>query len=236
MEAIGGIIIFFSWVITNTIHQNYKDLKKSLESANGNFRLYNTLHEIRGMVDSVAAEVIKRNPNDMEASRFRSGKHWHEEIERIRNEFDMVNLNARQVKNLMDFTAEVNALSLATDDDTSTHDQVQSMLREVGKLQDAYFELERPAKVELNKSNTFDSPDNFVEIPKYISSYRNHILPLVPDLFRRIVNLSNERKEEAELKLSRLKKRSKIMKYVSMVSYIIGTVLILWNKLITNIA
>jgi len=60
MEAIGGIIIFLSWVLTNTFHQNYKDLKQSLDTANGVFRLYNTLHEIRGKVNSVAAEILKK--------------------------------------------------------------------------------------------------------------------------------------------------------------------------------
>ena len=53
MESIGAIIIFFSWILTNTIQQRYTALKQSLETAQGNFRLYNTLHEVRGMVNSV---------------------------------------------------------------------------------------------------------------------------------------------------------------------------------------
>ena len=231
MEAIGGIIIFFSWVLTNTFHQNYKDLKQSLESANGTFRLYNTLHELRGMINSVAAEIIKRNPNDEDASRFKAGKHFNEDIESIRADFSMTYLNAQQVKELMAFTAEVNALSLATDDNSATHDKIQKTIREVGELLERHRRLEQAAENEMNISNDFTDPSQFKAIPTYITTYKKEILPKVPGHYSQIVELSNSRSEETSQRLSKLKKRAKWIRYASIIAYIIGTLLIIWSKL-----
>ncbi|MDH7447958.1 hypothetical protein [Aquimarina sp. 2201CG14-23] len=231
MEAIGGIIIFLSWVLTNTIHQNFKDLKQSLNSANGTFRLYNTLHEVRSMVNSVAAEVIQRNPNDKDASQFRAGKHANKDIELIRNDFSMTRLNAQQVNELMDFTAEVNALSIALDDENDTHKEIQYTMRGVGDLVERYRKLERAAERELNVSNDFTTLSDFKAIPDYIATYKRDILPQVPEFYPKIIELSNIRNNEASKKLSKLKKRAKLSRYASIIVYIIGTTLIIWSKL-----
>ena len=62
MEAIGYLIIFFSWVVTNALTQRYNSLKRSIETVQGTFRLYNTLHELRSMINSLGLEVIQGLP------------------------------------------------------------------------------------------------------------------------------------------------------------------------------
>lgn len=195
MEAIGGIIIFFSWVLTNTFHQNYMDLKKSLDSAKGTFRLYNTLHELRAMINSVAAEVIQRHPNENEASRFISGKHSNADIEGIKHEFSRTYLSAQQVKELMAFTTEVHALSIATDDASSTHKKIQNIMNQVGELTQRHRQFEQAAENELNRSNTFTDVSQFEAINTYIEVYKREILPQVPKFYTEIAGLSNTRQE-----------------------------------------
>jgi len=128
MEAIGAIIIFFSWILTNAITQRFTALKQSLETAQGNFRLYNTLHEVRAMVNSVGAELIQSLPKSKNATRFRAGKHHIAEVDLIREKFNQQYVNAQQVRELIDFVAQVNSLSLAIEQDNNTHREIASML------------------------------------------------------------------------------------------------------------
>ncbi len=106
MEMIGAFIIFFSWMITNALTQRYNSLKTSVESAQRNFRLYDTLHELRSMINSLAMEVIQGLPKGRNASRFRAGAHHIQDVDEMRENFCNQAVSAHQVRELLDFMSE----------------------------------------------------------------------------------------------------------------------------------
>jgi hypothetical protein len=108
LSVTGALIIFFSWAVTNTISQRYSQMKQSLETAQGTFRLYTTLHGRRDQLNSVALEVVQGKTSN-NASRLASGRTGDPLVDDVRIDFDLTRLSAHQIKELMDFTVETDA-------------------------------------------------------------------------------------------------------------------------------
>lgn len=230
MEAIGAVIIFFSWVITNALTQRYSALKTSLESAKRSFRLYDTLHELRSMINSLAMEVIQGLPKGKNASRIRAGIHHIEEVDQMRERFCLEAVSAQQMRELFDFMIEAQELAKSVDNNSETYKKIHNEILTAENLRDRLYVLESKAEREMEQSNEFVSVSEFKAVPEYIDFYKLEVLPKVPDFYSRIVDLSNETQEHARTALARAKQISSAAKYISLGLYVLGTILILMAK------
>lgn len=64
VTVFGALIVFFSWIISNTLKTNYESLKGAVVNAERDSRIYDTLAELRVMLNSIASEVVQLKPDD----------------------------------------------------------------------------------------------------------------------------------------------------------------------------
>ena len=231
MEVLGAMIIFFSWVVTNALTQRYVNLKLSLESSQRSFRLYNTLHELRSMINSLGLEIIQGLPKGIDATRFRAGRHHIDDVEAMRETFCVERVSAHQVRELIDFIFQTIELADTVRKDSHTSKEIQQELLAVEECRDELQKLESEAETELGRSNSFESHNEFIAIPAYVKFFRDQVLPRVPEFYRRIVELSNQTQEQARMALKRAQLQARVAKYASLALYAAGSLLILTSKL-----
>lgn len=234
MEALGGIIIFFSWVVTNALAQRCQRLRTSLESARRTYRLYQTLHELRSMINSLGLELIQGLPKGINATRFRAGKHRIDEVDRMREKFCLQAASAHQVRELLDFMSQTHELAKSVDARSNTTREILDEFVAAERLRDRLQNLESEAEREMAQSNSFVSERQFTAIPEYVKYYRDQVLPQVPHFYQRIAELSNQSQKKAGKALERSKRYATIARYGSFVLYAIGSTLVLTSKLLDN--
>src|SRR5438046_10649475 len=93
ISTLGALIIFFSWVVTNTLGQKYGRVKSSVESGQSTFRLYTTFNELRGSLNSLAMEVLQFK-NDTEARISAPEKETESEVDVARESFSLTRISA----------------------------------------------------------------------------------------------------------------------------------------------
>jgi len=71
LSVIGPAIIFFSWIMSNTLQQRYQTAKSSVERAQSERRLYGELTEARQSVEGLARELnkVRTEFNDLRRAR-----------------------------------------------------------------------------------------------------------------------------------------------------------------------
>jgi ABC-type transporter Mla subunit MlaD len=230
LSVCGALIIFFSWVLTNTRAQTLSRIKQAVESAQSTFRLYTTLHELRDQLNSVAMEVIegKTSPN---ATQLASGRTGRRDEDSVRATFDKARLSAHQIKELMDFTAETNSFSRAVGSATPASDEIGRILTEVDHVYTPLRESERQVEDLLHDSRV--SLDDAREAVKRYNDYvRNTAIPQVPSLYRRVVELSNRRRDEGDRELDTARQKAEFASSVSRILYVFGSVLALGGQFI----
>lgn len=231
ISVVGALIIFFSWVITNTFGQRYTRVKAATESAQSTFRLYTTLHEQRNQLNSLAMEVIQRSEAGMGASIFSAGKTTNPVLNEARKQFSRDRLSAHQISELMDFTSEVNALSRAVGNETLTSQAIRQILRDVDPIYQKLRTLETGAEVAINDPDR--SPEEVMRaVEAYSNYFRLEALPKVPALYQRIVEASNARNREADSRLASAKLLAERSESFAIWIYAIGSILALTGQVV----
>lgn len=225
VSVIGALIIFFSWVVTNTLAQRYSRLKTSVESAQSTFRLYTKLNELRNSLNSLAMEVVQ-NKTSIDASSFMPGRMGNPDIDRAQTDFALTRLSAHQIKELMDFTVETHSFSKSVGNTTEASRQVEALLKEIDQLHSRVRDQER--EVEKCWQPASQSFDNFqAAAHKYIAFVRNEAIPRVPSLYEKIVNASNLRHKEGRERLAKSKSRADRSSKAALALYLLGSILAL---------
>ena len=235
ISVVGALVIFFSWVVTNTLGQRYSRVKTATESAQSTFRLYTTLHEQRNQLNSLAMEVIQRGQSGMDASIFSSGRISNPELKQARKQFSLDRLSAHQVKELMDFAAEADALSRAVGNISETSKKIQQILRELDPI---YQELTMRERSAENAINSPDQPPVAVmrAVQDYSDYYRLKALPEVPTLYQRVVDAANARQREAVEQLAEAKARADRSSDLAIWLYAIGSLLALTGQTVEKVS
>ncbi|MBK8040719.1 MAG: hypothetical protein IPK22_26840 [Verrucomicrobiaceae bacterium] len=231
ISVAGALIIFFSWVITNTLGQRYSRMKAATESAQATFRLYTTLHEQRNQLNSVAMEIIQRREAGVNASILGAGKTGDTVTDEARKDYGLTRLSAHQVRELMDFTGETHALSRAVGEQSSASAEIEALLIEVGDLHRNLISREREAETAVNSPN-LDPAKLRETVQSYSEHFRSVALPRVPKLYGRIVDSSNKRAEEASQYLDTAKAQAELAGKISIFLYVIGSCLALIGQAI----
>ena len=73
ISILGALIIFFSWVVSNTFKTKYTNLNSAIASAERDARIFGALGELAGSVNSVASEIVQ--PKLLEQTRLGYEEH-----------------------------------------------------------------------------------------------------------------------------------------------------------------
>lgn len=233
ISVVGALILFFSWVITNTFGVRYTRLKQSVENAESTFRLYQTLHGLRDQLNSLAMEVV-HGRKAADASRFRSGQTGNTEFDAARERFDLTRLSAHQITELNDFAGEMSEFSRAVGSDTSASADIIRIAVEVSEISTKVREKERRVE-ELSLSDSSDPSDMRKAIDDYVDYVRNAAIPKMPELFRQAVEASNTRRREGAHQLALAKTNAQRASRVATALYIAGTLLVLGGQYLDKV-
>jgi len=233
ITVVGALILFFSWVVTNTFGVRYTRLKQSVENAESTFRLYQTLHGLRDQMNSLALEVVQRRDTP-DASRFRSGQTGNIEVDAAREKFDLTRLSAHQIKELNDFTGEMSEFSRAVGSDTPASRDVTRLAVEVSELSKNVREKERLVE-ELSLNVSADPSQVRSAIDDYVNYVRSTAIPEMPKLFPEAVEASNVRRAEGAEQLARAKANAQRANRTATILYVLGTLLVLGGQYLDKV-
>jgi hypothetical protein len=228
ISVVGALIIFFSWMVTNTLGQKYSRLKSSIESAQSTFRLQTKLNELRNSLNSLAMEVVQQK-NSSDASIFMPGRTGDSEIDRMRTNFSLTRLSAHQVNELMDFTVETHSFSCSVGTTTEASQKIESLLKEVDQIYSKAIAKEREVETTWQPGTSPLEEKFTVEAQNYIRFIRNEAIPHVPRLYKEIVSASNTRHEQGR-RLTESKRRFEKATKAALWLYVLGSVLALGGQ------
>jgi hypothetical protein len=235
ISVFGALVIFFSWVVTNTLGQRYSRMKQSAETAESTFRLYTTLHELRSSLNSVASETVygreaaERNQGE---TRYRDKE--EEEIALLRRRYDHTRLSAHQINELMDFANQTLEVSNGIGTSSETAQRIETIYHEIYEVYWRVHELDRVVQL----ANATPKPDISKLRPaveQYDTVVRQIVNDRVPDLFRRIAEASNTRREEGRFHLADTKKNAERAARVGLILYILGSMLALGGQYVDKV-
>jgi len=227
ISIVGALVIFFSWTVTNTLGQRYSRLKQSVETADGTFRLYTTLHDLRGSLNSVAMETVyAREAAESSHNQTVSRESIRVEVDALRRDYTHTRLSAHQIIELMDFTSQTLAFSAGVGTETATAKQIQNLHDDIYAM---YREVQdRDRAVEA--ANSTPEPDVRQLRPvvtEYVSFVRHDAIPRVRGFYQAITNACNTRQNEGREQLARSQRNAARAARVALALYIVGSLLVL---------
>lgn len=233
LSVVSALTLFFSWIVTNTLGSRYSRTKQSVETAESTFRLYSTLHGLRDQMNSLAMEIVQTK-HSPDASRFRTGVTGDAEADRISTDFDLTRLAAHQINELMDFTAQASDYSVAVASHSPTADQLDASLKEVETIRAPISRMEQ--LVERLAPYRMERPDDYrAAVGTYVGYIRKNAIPAVGPLYERVVDLSNQRREEGRNELRAARARATVSGKIALVLYAIGTLMALGGQYLDKI-
>jgi chromosome segregation ATPase len=139
----GAALLFFSWVVSNTLQQRYQAAKASVERAQSERRLYGELAQARQSIDSLAAEILNTRQGlravhakvapDSDATRLR-----HEEVV---SSIASKKLNARQIDWGLRFCSNEQELAQALDSKDDSIGELNNVCKKMSSLREQKEEV-----------------------------------------------------------------------------------------------
>jgi hypothetical protein len=232
VSILGAVILFFSWIITNTLQQNYLATKAGAQRAEADARLYQVLRSLRQEVEGVAALVVDLR-NGLTSDRRRSQPVASPAEQRHDSTVlwvDSTNLNARQI----DWGYQACAIDAST-----IAKAVPGNANAIEKLEAACEELRN---LQVEKDRLFDEVRAFLgtrtltegaedSIRDLIKAYRDRVLPKFAPALRKSVEAGNVLREQMRSELAMATTRASQASSISFFTYILGTLLVLGGRL-----
>jgi len=230
MEVIGALILFFSWITSNTIARRYDSMAKGVAAARSTNRLYRTLGAIANSTHGIAT-LVWQVRNTAERNQRDERTPLAAEIEYMRERFQSTRPSARQVHELAEFLAWNIELAEGVPDDESLGQNAMDMFQAAEELRDQVEEREAAAISELENSRAFVRPEQFEAIPAYAEFWKSEALPEIPGLYKQGIDIANQLERRSLDALDRARKQARIAQRAALVLYAVGTLLILWARL-----
>jgi hypothetical protein len=230
LTVVGALILFFNWVISNTLKSRYETLKSRIEQAERDNRIDSQFAEIRESVNGITTEVLKpRGPSVGDKDVPRSEIEYWEAL----NSMAQTQLSATQVNKLHRFCVEEWLLLQSSDTTTKAAAEVQACQAEAQRvykqLSEAFDQVHRLVN-EVHVMNPRTEPEVrrvISAVDKLESTYRNDILPKVAPLGERATRASNQRRREIHAEVEQLGWRTKLFSKVALWLYVLGSVVAL---------
>lgn len=228
LVIIGGLIIFFSWTITNTLVQDYTRLKLSVESARSNFDQTQRISELRSSLNSLGMEMVHAR-DSLDSILPESNRPNLNDLDRLRNKHIQTTLSAHQVLELTDFTSGAATLSRAVGTDTLQNHRLESIAIEATGLYDTL-----KAKRELvdqidaiHRRSVVAVAALTLCIEEYDRCYTHEVLPRVSILYPAAVEALNILNQDAADRIAELKSRAETSQKAALSLYLIGSAIAL---------
>jgi predicted nucleic acid-binding Zn-ribbon protein len=231
LSVSGALIIFFSWVVTTALTNRYTQLKQSIEAAKSTSHLYSTLRELRTGLNSLALETVQSKQSG-QASGVASARTGDERLDSLRMQFDRARLSSSQINELMDHVLDARALARATGTESATVSELEALVTRIDPLYTRARTLRKSAEDESNRIARGEQqfPAAGSAMDGYVNFIRKDAMQQVQELFPRAVAASNAQRVESESILKQARERSELSSTVSLVLYVLGTVLVLGGQ------
>ena len=242
ISIVGALIIFFSWVVNNTLKTNYSNLKNAIASAERDTRLYGALDELAGSVNAIASEVVEPKLRERQ-ERYRDANTIQSLFLATADKLSTALLAAYQIRACEQFCARSLMLSNAHSGKTASARALDAVAKESsalfaefsikrGKCEDIINQIRRQGD-DVKKDEyqvAMRSIDDFIQ---YI---REFAIPKVGPFYERAVPATNERRAELRKVEAQMGKYVRTFDRLSIWLYIVGSVLTLLGKVIEKMA
>jgi hypothetical protein len=232
----GAALLFFSWVVSNTLQQRYQAAKASVERAQSERRLYGELAQARQSIDSLAAEILNTRQGlravhakvapDSDATRLR-----HEEVV---SSIASKKLNARQIDWGLRFCSNEQELAQALDSKDDSIGELNNVCKKMSSLREQKEEVFKQIDQEVTAAKELND-EAARKIRELEGRYSKCLLPQFGPLLEQAVNASNAISSVAVAELKKRKARADVSSWVAFFAYIVGTCLVIFGRVVDKL-
>lgn len=238
ITILGALIIFFSWVINNTLKVNYTNLSTAIKAGEREARLYGTLDEIEGAIQSLASEVVQ--PKLLERIHAESKKNTaRARYKAASSEFDRTMLSAYQIRAINEFCAREATFSQTHSKQSPSSEIIAKAAIDASKLYSELSEKRKKcqdARMRIYRLNRDVSDREYDEatavLENFVEFTRKIAIPKVEPIYAMVVPAVNARRRELTEIEAQLKSYAQFFSKFSIILYIVGTLLAITGKII----
>ncbi len=229
ISAMGALLLFFSWLVTNTLGERFKSVKDSYDNANATSRLYRKLDAIHSSTQSsqgVAVYILQDlekllfenlSPDDKDKDR---GTYERNDLIRY---LASTEANARQIDWGSAFCALTLEQSVIEKNQGDWAISLQENCRKIDRLRGRKDQIIARAGAALRSGDNLSAKQG-------VEMARDELGPLIDEfgsLLQLVVKASNERQEELKVALRKAETRPKLAKRFAVGFYFIGSIMVL---------
>jgi len=130
----------------------------------------------------------------------------------------------------MDFAAQTQTVSRAMSGSTAVGEEIDRTVEQISDLHGTLATYRRRAEMEHGLHGDQLLQSGGVAIQEYDDAFRSQILPQVPALYHRIVELSNQRQQEARDHLAATRRRSEVANRIALILYAGGSIMVVLDR------
>ncbi len=234
LSVLGALVLFFSWITTNLIAEQFKSAKLAFEAAADKRVNQQLLMDLKGDVESVAAEAInarlslidlelRSDPNSGEPAK----QEWYEH-RALNLQLASTRLNARQIDHGNNFCNLTIEHSLVGEEQSDAQMKLGEACSSIHSLKSKKDQLVERMEINVQSYNSQNVAVEVVE-ERHSALEDEYRILLEPfgGFLQSAVDASNERGEELRSELERARKKDSAAKRVALIFYVSGSVMAL---------
>lgn len=229
ISAIGALLLFFSWLVTNTLGEQFKSVKNSYDNANATWRLHSRLDSIDSSIQSVSG-VLVYVLQDLAQLRFESLSRPDQDKDRatyksndLIRRLAAIEASARQIDWGSAFCALTLEQSAVDKSRGNWVTSLQESCRSIDLLKEQKDQIIARARTSLRSVDNSSAEQG-------IQTADDELRPLIDEfgsLLQLAVKASNERRRELQVALHKAEARAKLAKRFAIGFYVLGSIIVL---------
>lgn len=229
LSVIGALILFFNWLISNTLQASYMSWKSSIEQADRHNCLSYMFAQIRDLLLSVTSEIWKPRCPPQNDQLIRGIEN---EYSGALDSMSRTRLNATRVNELNEFCIRELTFSRSPATVMNAAFELQQIQNESQQLFQRLCEAFGVVDGIIKEVQAMDPrpPDQvqraITAINECEAAYRNEILPKVAPLCDRAVMAANKLRRDIYVELQSHQRRAKVFSSVAIWIYILGSIVV----------
>jgi hypothetical protein len=228
----GALVIFFSWLVSNTLKEAYARRKRAIEEAKVYHQLFQAIRHLQQNIHTVTHELVgPRLIDELEKQKPSENGALLAASKRLL----LKRLSAEQLNQLASLAGIALNFSNSIPGATDASISLASLTVQSCDLSSAVSISERRADHILNRAlRSEDSgltESALVAVAEHENFYLKEVLPQIPKLMEEAAAAINKRQEEAEVALLRVKRRAESSSRVALYLYVLGSLLALAGQI-----
>lgn len=242
VSILGAAIVFFSWILTNTLQQDYQSTKANVQRAASDHRVHQSFMVLKGVTESIAYDVADLEKKVAELSNELREDHQEsrpvidpnqQRLEDIQRRFERAAWNSHNIDLGYEFCiVPLSTIGQALSGDAT--EKLKTACQAIKYLQDERNKIFLKASGLLRDQKTL-SEESATSIRDLIKSYSDSISPRLEPAMLKVVEASNMLFAQMRSELEVATTRANLASNISLFTYILGTVLVLAGRLIDKI-